>query len=117
MCSGAGIWGRFAAIATQGRSYRDFSRHNKKPAQGGLFDEDLVGETGFEPAAFSSRTRRATWLRYTPMNKILLHPFFARKPLLFKGPLAKKGVFHSSLTVRIWSLFRRVRLPSSCSNS
>src|SRR5690606_23683461 len=26
----------------------------------------LVGETGFEPATFSSRTRRATKLRYTP---------------------------------------------------
>ena len=50
----------------------------------------MVGETGFEPAAFSSRTRRATWLRYTPMNEILLHPFFARKPLLLKGRLPKR---------------------------
>ena len=94
-----------------------FFAHNKKPAQGGLFDKDLVGETGFEPAAFSSRTRRATWLRYTPMKEILLHPFFARKPLLLKGPLQKTGCDQSSLTVRIWSLFKRVRLPSSCSNS
>ena len=28
-----------------------------------------IGVTGFEPAAFSSRTRRATKLRYTPPNK------------------------------------------------
>ncbi len=62
--------------AEQARSTR-----NKKPARGGLFVEDLVGETGFEPAAFSSRTRRATWLRYTPMSKILLHSIFGCKPL------------------------------------
>jgi hypothetical protein len=30
----------------------------------------MVGETGFEPAAFSSRTRRATGLRYTPIQMI-----------------------------------------------
>jgi hypothetical protein len=55
------------------------------------FLKDLVGETGFEPAAFSSRTRRATWLRYTPMNEILLHGFFERKPLLLKGLRLKTG--------------------------
>ena len=27
-----------------------------------------VGMTGFEPAASSSRTKRATWLRYIPME-------------------------------------------------
>ena len=31
--------------------------------------------TGFEPAASSSRTKRATWLRYIPLRVIML--FFA----------------------------------------
>jgi hypothetical protein len=30
----------------------------------------LVGVTGFEPAASSSRTKRATGLRYTPKNRL-----------------------------------------------
>lgn len=58
----------------------------KNPRWAGFFNK-LVGETGFEPAAFSSRTRRATWLRYTPMSEILLHRIFERKPLLLKGTL------------------------------
>lgn len=59
----------------------DLNREQQKTRTRRVFHEDLVGETGFEPAAFSSRTRRATWLRYTPKNKILLHPKFARKSL------------------------------------
>ncbi len=53
----------------------------------------MVGETGFEPAAFSSRTRRATWLRYTPMSKILLQGFLPCKPQQGSGSraLAKLG--------------------------
>ena len=31
-----------------------------------LFEEVLIGMTGFEPAASSSRTKRATGLRYIP---------------------------------------------------
>ncbi len=55
-------------------------RAAKSPHEGGLLLSDLVGETGFEPAAFSSRTRRATWLRYTPMEKILLKFFSSTSP-------------------------------------
>lgn len=37
---------------------------------------DMVGATGFEPATFSSRTRRATKLRYAPkMARILQKKF------------------------------------------
>ena len=31
----------------------------------------MVGEMGFEPMAFWSRTKRATRLRYSPTNAIL----------------------------------------------
>ncbi len=43
-------------------------------------NKGLVGETGFEPATFSSRTRRATKLRYTPNE-----PYSTEKLLLHKG--------------------------------
>ena len=36
----------------------------------------LVGATGFEPATFSSRTRRATKLRYAPKMARILHKKF-----------------------------------------
>ena len=40
---------------------------------------DMVGATGFEPATFSSRTRRATKLRYAPkMARILQKSFVAQ---------------------------------------
>jgi hypothetical protein len=32
-----------------------------------VWRQDMVGVTGFEPAASSSRTTRATKLRHTPM--------------------------------------------------
>ena len=46
---------------------------------------EMVGATGFEPATFSSRTRRATKLRYAPKDgahsteKVLLHKGLAEK--------------------------------------
>lgn len=33
-----------------------------------LMSENVVGVIGFEPTASSSRTKRATGLRYTPKN-------------------------------------------------
>jgi hypothetical protein len=43
-------------------------RDGKSPAVGALTCwVMLVGVTGFEPAASSSRTKRATKLRHTPM--------------------------------------------------
>ena len=56
---------------------------NEKTGHEGRFFWDLVGETGFEPATFSSRTRRATKLRYTPNS-----PNSTQKLLQHKG-LAK----------------------------
>ena len=38
-----------------------------------LFEEVLIGMTGFEPAASSSRTKRATGLRYIPQLIIVLN--------------------------------------------
>ena len=36
----------------------------------------MVGETGFEPATSSSRTKRATRLRYTPIKRArIIHGF------------------------------------------
>ena len=57
-------------------SLRFCSAGTKKPALGRFLGKyrmgsdlrDMVGATGFEPATFSSRTRRATKLRYAPMN-------------------------------------------------
>ena len=37
---------------------------------------ELVGATGFEPATFSSRTRRATKLRYAPKMAGILQKKF-----------------------------------------
>ena len=38
-----------------------------------LFELYLVGVAGFEPTTSSSRTTRATKLRYTPKNKSIIH--------------------------------------------
>ena len=55
---------------------------NEKTGLGPVFSDrlssirELVGATGFEPATFSSRTRRATKLRYAPkMARILPKKF------------------------------------------
>lgn len=53
------------------------TRHKKTDQEVGflcsiIIEAGLVGATGFEPATFSSRTRRATKLRYAPkMARIL----------------------------------------------
>ena len=51
----------------------------------------MVGMTGFEPAASSSRTRRATKLCHIPTteisilrNRFLRNPFFAFSMLFFR---------------------------------
>ena len=67
-----------------------------KPALGGLLrgiyrlletaiNKGLVGATGFEPAAFSSRTRRATKLRYAPMAHNFTEKKRLNKPSNFTG--------------------------------
>ena len=61
-----------------------------------LFEEVLIGMTGFEPAASSSRTKRATGLRYIPQfasqkylyrtnNQIVLVIFIKCKTPGFRG--------------------------------
>ncbi len=76
-----------------------FMGHKKARTRGGLFIQ-LVGETGFEPAAFSSRTRRATWLRYTPMEKIL-----GKKNIIRQAPeqgrACRCGMPSPATTVRV----------------
>ncbi len=52
----------------------------------------MVGMTGFEPAAFWSRTRRATKLRYIPTQK----PFY-RNQKIYSSPI-------------------RIRMPRDASN-
>jgi hypothetical protein len=45
-----------------------------------LFYVKPVGVTGFEPAASSSRTTRATKLRYTPIHRLANVQSFGKMP-------------------------------------
>ena len=45
------------------------NRNNKKKRLNNMFNLFFVGATGFEPATTCSQNRRATGLRYTPLQQ------------------------------------------------
>ena len=72
---------------------------------------DLVGATGFEPATFSSRTRRATKLRYAPFDgahsteKLLMHKGLGE--IFFAGRVCRR--FAAGCPVRPIGSFQQIR--------
>ncbi len=70
-----------------GKAAKEKSQAIKNPPSRRVF-RGLVGATGFEPATFSSRTRRATKLRYAP----LCGAHSTEKLLAYKG-LARNFLF------------------------
>lgn len=63
----AGISGRLLRVCTV--LYRKILQERVKPFETPLFPTVFVGLTGFEPATFCSQSRRATKLRYSPLQK------------------------------------------------
>lgn len=51
--------------------------------KGKKYQENFVGAAGFEPTAFWSQTRRATGLRYAPINTDSKFKGFYRRGKIF----------------------------------
>jgi hypothetical protein len=68
---GADAMDRTSPRSTEMRSYSaSYSGQQKGHLHGMQMASELVGVTGFEPAASSSRTKRATKLRHTPPTAV-----------------------------------------------
>ena len=59
-----------------------------------LFHVYYVGMRGFEPPASSSRTKRATWLRYIPIvNEMQIYKYFRKSYIKYSNILIELSIF------------------------